>query len=325
MNPAFIITIDVEADDAWSGSAEVTTENAAFLPRFQTLCEKYGLRPTYLVEWAMAQSPAMREFGRSVVAAGTAEIGMHLHAWTTPPCLPLTEADHRCKPFLVDFPPDVMAEKVKAVTGALQDVFQVPVTSHRAGRWMLDETYARILVEHGYLVDCSVTPHISWAGTTGAPGGHGACDYSRFPERPYFVDLQNIGQAGDSPLLEVPMTIVPRSRPAWLSRAADPASLAGRVVNRLSPEVTWLRPNGRNRRRLLDLARTARAEGWQHVEFMIHSSELMPGGSPYFRSRRSVEGLYADLEALFADMSSGFDPVTLTEFRAGISRPMSRS
>lgn len=321
-NPAFIITIDVEADDAWNGSTEVTTENAAFLPRFQELCEKYGLRPTYLVEWAMAQSPAFREFGQAVIADKTAELGMHLHSWTTPPYRPLTEADHRYKPFLIDFPPAVMAEKVKAITGKLEDVFHMPVTSHRAGRWMLDETYARILVEHGYLVDCSVTPHISWSGTWGAPAGRGPCDYSRFPEQAYFVDLQDVGKAGTSPLLEVPMTVMRRSRAGWLARTAGLAGrsgLASRVVNRLSPEVSWMRPNGRNRRQLLDLARSARTQGRQHVEFMIHSSELMPGGSPYFRSRRSVEGLYADLEALFACVASGYDPMTLTEFHARVT------
>ncbi|MFI6598999.1 deacetylase [Nonomuraea sp. NPDC050536] len=330
MNPAFIITIDVEADDEWSTSTGLTTKNAAYLPRFHELCQRYGLRPTYLVEWSMAQSPVLREFGQAVIADKSAEIGMHLHAWTAPPYLPLTEEDHRHKPFLIDFPAAAMAEKVKVMTGTLEEAFQVAITSHRAGRWMLDENYARILVEHGYLVDCSVTPRISWAGTTGHPAGRGPRDYSRFPAQPYFVDLDDIGRPGASPLLEVPMTIVPRSRAALWSRAADLAgstSLAGRVVNRFSPAVTWMRPNGRNRRRLLDLARTALAEGWQHVEFMIHSSELMPGGSPYFRTRRSVEGLFDDIDALFAFVSTGFDPVTLTEFRMtfpvrpGISRP----
>lgn len=124
------------------------------------------------------------------------------------------------------------------------------------------------------------------------------------------------------------MTVVPTARAGWVgraSRAVGRTSLAGRALNRLSPEVTWLRPNGRNRRDLLGLTRTAREAGWPHVEFMIHSSELMPGGSPYFRSRRSVEGLYADLEALFAYVATGFCPVTLAEFHAGISRAAPRS
>ena len=83
--PSFLITIDTEGDDQWSRRGEVTTENARFLPRFQELCERYGLKPTYLTNYEMAKSPAFQPFGREVLRRGTAEIGMHLHAWNSPP------------------------------------------------------------------------------------------------------------------------------------------------------------------------------------------------------------------------------------------------
>ena len=44
----------------------------------------------------------------------------------------------------------------------------------------------------------------------GAPQGRGGSDYGGFPDRPYRVDLDHIGRAdrgGDSPLLEVPVTL----------------------------------------------------------------------------------------------------------------------
>ncbi|WP_214412875.1 deacetylase [Sphaerisporangium fuscum] len=316
--PAFIITIDVEADDAWNDRTAVTTRNAAFLPRFQTLCERYGLRPTYLVDWTMARSPEFQQFGRSVIESDTAEIGMHLHAWTTPPIVPLTEADHRYKPFLMDYPEAVMAAKAETATRVLEDTFRITPVSHRAGRWMLDERYARILIDLGYLADCSVTPHVSWQGTTGAPGGR-VQDYTRFPAEPYFVDPRAVDRPGDSPLLEVPMTIVRRPRGALTSRARallPPGGTARRLVDGLLPDRLWLRPNGRNRRAMIGIARGARLCGRDHVEFMLHSSELMPGGSPYFRTRRSVENLYADMEALFAFAAPRFDGRTLAEYRA---------
>ena len=34
--------------------------------------------------------------------------------------------------------------------------------------------------------------------------------------------------------------------------------------------------------------------------FMLHSSELMPGGSPTFRDAAAIEDLYVELEAVFA-------------------------
>src|SRR5512144_2975448 len=47
-SPSFLITIDTEGDNLWSRPREITTGNARYLPRFQALCEKYGLKPTYL-------------------------------------------------------------------------------------------------------------------------------------------------------------------------------------------------------------------------------------------------------------------------------------
>jgi len=82
------------------------------------------------------------------------------------------------------------------------------------------------------------------------------------------------------------------------------------------PITHWLRPNGRNlssMRRLLDMASK---ECWGHVEFMLHSSELMPGGSPRFQTNRHIEQLYDDLESLFSCATAGFTGMTLAEFTA---------
>ena len=66
--PAFLITIDTEGDDLWSRPREITTRNAEFLPRFQQLCERYGFKPTWLVDYEMACCPVFGEFGRDVLA-----------------------------------------------------------------------------------------------------------------------------------------------------------------------------------------------------------------------------------------------------------------
>ena len=59
----------------------------------------------------------------------------------------------------------------------------------------------------------------------------------------------------------------------------------------------------------------AAAAGASHIEFMLHSSEFMPAGSPTFPDTGSVERLYADLEALFERASALFTGATLAEFR----------
>lgn len=324
--PAFLITIDTEGDNLWSAPREITTRNAAFLPRFQRLCERFRLRPTYVTDWEMARCPVFREFARDVLARGTAEIGMHLHAWNSPPIVPLTDDDFRHMPFLVEYPDVVMREKLRVLTAELEDAFGVKMLSHRAGRWAFDARYARMLAELGYRADCSVTPHVSWADQRGDPRGAGGTDYTGFPERPYFLDLTDIARPGASPLLEAPMSVVKRTWPAPVERLRSATAglrLARRAVRRCFPTHAWLRPTGGNLAEMRHVLDAARRDARPHVEFMLHSSEFMPGGSPTFPTPERIEALYRDLEALFAEASRDFAGLTLAEFaeRFAAARP----
>src|SRR5688572_7068432 len=138
----FIITIDTEGDDLWARPREITTRNAEYLPRFQSLCERFGFKPVYLTNYEMAMSDAFVAFGRDVAARGAGEIGMHLHAWNSPPLVPLNGDDFGSQPYLIEYPAPVMAEKIKTLTHLLENRFEQKMLSHRAGRWALDGRYA---------------------------------------------------------------------------------------------------------------------------------------------------------------------------------------
>jgi hypothetical protein len=312
--PAFLITIDTEGDDLWSHPHEITTRNSDWLPRFQRICEAYGLLPTYLVNYEMVRCPVFQRFGKDVVRRGTAEIGMHLHAWNSPPVVPLTADDFGCAPYLTEYPLDVMLEKVDFMTKLLTDTFEVPVTSHRAGRYGFNGDYARMLQRSGYTVDCSVTPHVSWAGDSG--GTCGGPDFRNAPSHPYFLDFDDVCKVGNSTLLEVPMTIVPEP-PSTLGlvRSMLPAgSLPCRALNRLAPAVTWVRPDTHNLTRMLRLLDRLVAAGESYAEFTLHSSEFMPGGSPSFRTAGSIDTLNRHLHVLFAAVAQNFRASTLSAF-----------
>ncbi|NUP88231.1 MAG: deacetylase [Candidatus Sumerlaeia bacterium] len=316
--PAFLITIDTEGDNLWARPREITTRNAAFLPRFQALCDRFAFRPTYLTNFEMAQSPVFQAFARDALARGTAEVGMHLHSWNSPPIKPLTADDFTFHPYLFEFPGEVMREKVHVMTDLLEQTFQRPVVSHRAGRWGLDARYARILAQRGYRVDCSVTPHVSWKHDGGDPSQHGGQDFRGFPEEPYFLDLDDISRAGVSGLLEVPMTILPSESGLVrrIHRVVHGVRTLRRVAKRLAPAAHWLQPNGRNGASLRRIVERVVAEGRLHLQFTTHSSELMPGGGPYFRTERDIDRLYGeDLEPLFEQIAQHFTGATLAGFR----------
>jgi hypothetical protein len=314
----FIITVDTEGDDIWSRPRTITTRNARFLPRFQALCERYGYRPVYLTNYEMAISNEFVEFARDVLARRAGEIGMHLHAWNSPPLIPLTDDDFHHHPYLFEYPDGVMREKIGFMTELLEERFGERVVSHRAGRLGLDGRYAAMLLEAGYCVDCSVTPGVDWSTTPGAPDGGGGPDYRLFPDQPYFLSPDDIATPTRRGLLEVPVTVAT----SQLFRAAPWAyrlPLLGAIVNRISPMNSWVCPGENALRGMFRAARGARSSGAHCVELMVHSSELMPGGSPTFRTAAAIERLYASLEMLFDELSAWCRGMTLVEFHADMS------
>jgi hypothetical protein len=64
------------------------------------------------------------------------------------------------------------------------------------------------------------------------------------------------------------------------------------------------------------MVRQAVAERWPHLEMVLHSSELMPGGSPSFPDGPSIEALYRDLRVLFRSVAGHFRGMTLGDFAA---------
>ena len=171
-------------------------------------------------------------------------------------------------------------------------------------------------------MDCSVTPGVDWGRNPGDPNGNGGSNYAAFPARPYFLNPADISAPAPGGLLEVPMTILPSRlyrKASWMYRVR----LVRRAANRVSPGLSWLCPTqpslseplDRNLDVMMAMARTARIEGVAHMEFMLHSSDLMPGGSPDFKSTSDIDRLYERLEMLFEELSTWCSSMTLAEFR----------
>jgi hypothetical protein len=312
--PAFLITIDTEGDDLWSRPHDIRTRNTAFLPRFQRLCEAYGLSPTWLVNYEMAMDDDFVQFAREGVRRGQAEVGMHLHAWNSPPLVPLTTDDHLFQPFLTDYPADVLRAKVRFLAALLRERFESPIVSHRAGRWGFDATYARALADLDFRIDCSVCPHVSWRGATGDPAGHGGPDFRGFPSLPYLLDLDDIRRPGHSELLELPMSVA-RSPLHRIAPWAYTLPGVRRWAWQGLPDRIWMYPDGRNLAHLHFVLQDALAQGRPYVQMVLHSSELMPGGGPNAPDADRVERLYRDLHALFALAQASCVGMTLSQFR----------
>lgn len=304
-----IITIDTEGDNAWDRKGyENSTKNARFLPRFQNLCDKFGYKPTYLTSYEMAKDEFFIEFAADTLKRGVCEVGLHPHPWNSPPEYKLTCDDMALHPYLIEYPENIIREKIKIHTELLEARLGTKMYSHRAGRWLFNATYARILCDFGYKVDCSITPLVNW--TEAARQGPDRIkidvpDYSAFPSKPYFLNSEDISEAGSLPILELPMTIIPNyGKFLLLIYRALPKGLSQRIVRGVFGQpVSWFRPNKRN---ASDMIRVAKAklenetkDNAEYIMFMLHSSEFMPGGSPQFETESQIEKLYDNITKTF--------------------------
>src|SRR5262249_37580291 len=180
-----------------------------------SLCNIYGFKPTYLCTYEIVYSKKFDTILNSYQEQGVAEIGAHLHPWTTPPFedIPQNACSH---PYPSELSLKVFQEKMESLTDSIYSKSGLKPKSYRAGRYGFCALHIPILLKLGYKVDCSVTPQISWEHILGRK--EGGPDFRNAPVEPYFLDLKDASLSGKSKLLEAPVTILFSDRMARSSR-----------------------------------------------------------------------------------------------------------
>ena len=323
-----VITVDTEADNQWDVRAPLATENLACVPRFQALCERFGFPPTYLCTHEVVTSTAFDESLASAARRGRAEVGAHLHPWSTPPADETWDAASRARPYPSELPVELLAAKLETLTAVIADRMGARPTSYRAGRWGFSAPQIPLLEQLGYVADCSVTPGVSWRRDVGLRDG--GPDFTVAPVTPYALAAADPCRNGSSGIVEVPVTIVHtnglmrRFGSARASYRHHRRSLAWRAADRffqVAPQ--WLRPFPHmTADRLIAVCDTARQLELPVLQMMLHSSELLPGGSPYNDTPAAVDNLHDRLAAVFRHLAAcGTEGATLTgaarDWRAG--------
>lgn len=301
----FIITIDTEGDNLWKWKPgqEVTTKNVQYLKRFQELCAQYGFKPVWLSNWEMISDPLFVEFINRNVEAGSCELGMHLHAWNNPPFYELPRDEHSGAPYLIEYPREIMEAKIAAITEKMKEQFGYVPVSHRAGRWAMNDTYFELLYQYGYRIDCSYTPGISWRDSLGQTPGFAGPDYRKASR-----DIQKY-----KGIVEVPVTVEYTHR-MFLDKNKSWKSNVKTALFGMAGQNIWLRPGRDNMKDMLWMIEKNRNGNGDYLMFMLHSSELMPGGSPTFKDAEAVEVLYGKLQVLFDVIKDSYEGCTLEEY-----------
>ncbi|HEX2967691.1 MAG TPA: hypothetical protein VHO46_01210 [Bacteroidales bacterium] len=302
----FILSIDTEADNQWDHGRGLTTENIRFVPRFQELCNKYQIKPTYLVTSEVCEDSFAREIFCEYIENDEAEIGAHLHSWTTPPFMNRDgyRYNDRNHAFASELPDDLLFNKLRYLTDQISTSFGRRPTSFRSGRYGFNESVAKTLIANEYVVDSSITPYIDWSSLKGIPGLKGGPDFRE--SRPFPYTYTHNG----STLLEIPVTVVPTKFP--LNKDNRFTGFYFNNVNKnfilrsirsmfFRYQPLWLRPFPWMSLQLLDeVIKEAMNLKLPYIVMIFHSSELMPNCSIYRADSEAVEKLYELLEGFFA-------------------------
>ena len=310
LRPAILMGIDTEADDQWSraGRDHQQVENARRLPALQALCDEYGVRPSYLVTHEMATRPESAPVLSALARNGRCEIGAHLHPWSSPPFRPEDLAAHT---YPHNLPPELLDRQLRELTDTIAQRLGVRPTTYRAGRNGFDGGTLPILERLGYTVDTSVDPLFN-------ERRKGGMAFAGAPVEPYHPSYDDVRRPGGSSILEVPITAAtdpPLPKALERAYALLPAIPYRGALKRLGVRPVWLRPSYTSRERMIAFASRLHATGVSCFNIIFHSSELLPGGSPYTPDAASVERFLSDLRALLAHLVAlGGAGMTYAEF-----------
>ncbi len=310
--PAILVGIDTEADDQWSaaGREANSVENALRLPDLQRLFEERGVRPSYLVTWEMATRRESQAVLRELARGGRCEIGAHLHPWSSPPFRP---EDLRNHSYPHNLPRELLERQLTELTQVIEQGLGVRPTTYRAGRNGFDHHTLPILERLGYTVDTSVDPLFNESTKRGMV-------FAGAPLFPYHPDPTDVRRPGATRILEVPISAatlpwLPKSLEAAYARL-KPIPWRG-AFKRLGLRPVWLRPSYTPLHDMRAFADALLARGAPCFNLIFHSSEILPGGSPYTPDAASVVRFLDDLRRILDHLlAAGATGKTYAEFAA---------
>ncbi|MEO5364858.1 MAG: polysaccharide deacetylase family protein [Magnetococcus sp. WYHC-3] len=292
--PQLLVVVDTEEEFDWLApfsreSRGVTAMAQAW--RLQSLCRAFDIRPTWVVDWPVAEGAALDPL-LDWTAAGAAQVGAHLHPWVTPP---YEEELTRRNSYPGNLPAALEHAKLERLTRLLESRLGASPRIYKAGRYGLGPQTPQLLADLGYQVDLSIAAGFDASADGGPDHSCLGAGPARYTEVPSVCSLPTTGGwigwlGGQGALWQRRL-----HRPPWgaLRLPGVAARLGGLRRVRLSPE-------GFTCRDMMALTRALLARGERVFTVSLHSPSLQPGCTPYVRDRAQREQLLATLAEYFA-------------------------
>ena len=294
----FCVTIDTEpdCDIHWKRSNPLTFESVMHgIPNLlRPIWDNFGINPVYFVSPEVVEDDSCCRILAQELQKG-AEIGTHLHSEYIEP-----QKKHRdfAGTSSKEYPcyaynEKVEAEKIANLTELIEKKLGIRPVSYRAARYGADLDTIKALAKLGFKVDSSVTPEVNWKS-------QGGPDHSYAPKQPYFISDSEYYLSGDSRILEVPITVSGKRLPLLPDRWIF---------------YRWLRPTHMTTFEMKMLVtQFIRNFDEPVLNLMFHSIEVLPGKTPFVRTRFGQKRYLRRLKSILNYMiKAGFQSKTLTE------------
>ena len=312
--PLLLVTVDTEAEFDWSlplSRNATSVRSVRYQTRAHAIFERYRIRPTYLVDYAVATQEDGYKPLVEILADDQCVIGAHLQPWENPPFV--EDIAIRRNSYVGNLPAQLEREKLLALKHAIQDSFNLTPRVYRAGRFAVGPHTAATLLELGFEIDTSVVPHTDFSREDGP-------DFTGFDVNPYWC-----GRGRQ--LFEIPLTvgftgIFRQQGPAFARLVFRPECVQLHVPGimarfRLLDRIR-LSPEGIEFGELRRLVRQLLKAGHRIFSFTYHSPSLEPGNTAYVRNDRELRSFLDRFERFFDFFfgEAGGRAVTPIELRA---------
>ena len=313
-----VVTVDTEEEGLWGGVYKRSfnpVKNIKGIPKFQEICDRYSVKPSYLSTYSVAKTPWAADILCPIEIENRGEIGGHLHAWNTPP---FEEELSRKNSLMCHLPENLLEKKIDTLIHAHEESFKKRPFSFRAGRWGFDLKVANVLNKRNFIVDSSICPFIDYTDEGIPLSKVSLPDY-------YYLNKKNILSISSEKnnLLEVPATVGFNRKNFNLSFRVinickknfflSKLHIIGLLSKLNIVKIVSLNPELSSLNEMKKCAKViVNKRDAKILNVFFHSSDLMAGGTPYVSDQDSLHSFLKKIDNFFYFATNEWDVESLT-------------
>jgi len=281
----FIVTVDTEEAFEWGKDfrTHYSGEEVSYIKellKFQDLCDKYKIKPTYLVDYPILANEVSLAILKQLKKRNC-ELGTHLHTWCNPP---FEEKISIKTTYLENLDPKLMEKKMKNLTNRFKQTLNNSIGAFKSGRYSISDRLFEILIKQGYKVDTSLMPFTDLTPYGGSPK-----IITKF--RPFKIKVKK------GELLEIPTTV------GFNFNNFNFCNKKSLLINflkrmnvikfiRLSPEYSSVK----DMKKICNIYIKKKVPV---LHLQLHSSDFKIGATPYVKNKKELIKLYKSVEQIF--------------------------